>query len=90
MPSQHDTKMCGIDVKGWLCNIDEPGEWEGEIVLQMHIPSTPDDKGLMFSVEAIKMNESFISSKEIFLVLKSVNDRNHARGSESGFKNIPL
>lgn len=75
--------------EGWLCNIDEPGEWEGEIVLQMHVPSTPDDKGLMFSVGPIKMNKSLISSKEILLVLKSVNDRNY-RGPESGFKNIPF
>lgn len=48
------------------------------------------DKGLIFSVGAIKMHESFIRSKEILLVLKSENPNNFATGPEPSLKNIPL
>lgn len=67
------------------------GTWEqGEEIFLQTFLSRPDDKGLIFSVESIKIYESFISSKEILFVLKSENDRNYARGPESGFKNILL
>ena len=51
--------------------------------------SRPDCKGLMFSVESIKMYDSFNGSKETFLVLKSVNDRIHTKGPRSGLNHIP-
>ena len=52
-------------------------------------PSRPDWKGLMFSVESIKMYDRFNGSKETFLVLKSVNDRIHTKGPRSGLNHIP-
>ena len=68
----------------------EKGENEEEKYgFQCTFLSRTDCKGLMFSVESIKMYDSFNGSKETFLVLKSVNERIHTKGARSGLNHIP-